>query len=204
VTPNGGYRVPTPAIPLPLASSVCSAARRPLDGTPTAVTDRERRLAARARQSRRGWYPRTRPWGRSRQPRLTQAGALPLSCSHEILEQGISPPSAYSSAESGKTRELLGSSPPSDIARHDCARRDVLGSGRDARNVYLPRPCWTRCGAWPPQRHPRVVRWQGGTAICAKLDARELSASPGLRWRPVLVGLLRAQTRQRAVIACPC
>jgi hypothetical protein len=45
---------------------------------------------------------------------LTRAGALPLPCSHEIPEQGISPPSAYSSAESGKTRELLGSSPPSD------------------------------------------------------------------------------------------
>jgi hypothetical protein len=49
--PNGGYRVPTPVLPLPHASSVradgrpsaeISAARRPLVGTPIAVTDRER------------------------------------------------------------------------------------------------------------------------------------------------------------------
>jgi hypothetical protein len=111
----GGYRVPNPAIPLRPASSVCSAARRPLDGTPTAVNDRERPgLTARARQSRRGWRPRPRPWGHSRQARLTRAGACPLPCSHEIPEQGISPPPVYSSAEPGKMRVSPGSSPPSD------------------------------------------------------------------------------------------
>jgi hypothetical protein len=51
---------------------------------------------------------------RSPQPtkRWTGAGARPLPWPHETPEQGISPPPAYSSAESGKTRGFPGSSPP--------------------------------------------------------------------------------------------
>jgi hypothetical protein len=76
---------------------------------------RARQLTVRARGSHaRGWRLRPRPSGSTRRARLTRAGARPLARAHEIPGQGISPPSAYSSAESGKMHDFVGSSPPSD------------------------------------------------------------------------------------------
>jgi len=50
--------------------------------------------------SRHGRRP---PGDHCRRANLTRARRRPLACSHEIPEQGIAPPPAYSSAESGKT-----------------------------------------------------------------------------------------------------
>jgi hypothetical protein len=59
--------------------------------------------------------------------RLTRTGMRSLLLPHEIPDPGISPPSAYSSAGSGKMRGHGGSSPPSDTLEKPTFSRHYLG-----------------------------------------------------------------------------